>query len=226
MKSLSIISYLVLVVALILTSCRGGTSNEVSNYNEVSISNKASDSNKVNIGKQIWMSKNLNIDKFQNGDPIPEARTEDDWVKAVDRKQPAWCYFENDLKNGNRYGKLYNWYAVNDPRGIAPSGWHIPSMKEWNNLFNHIGAGNEDCLKSKFGWPNNLCSSNIREFSALPGGCRFHYQAREFAGFTGIEYSGYWWSSDEGEYVLIGEDQELGVMDPNGNGFSVRCLKD
>lgn len=90
----------------------------------------------VTIGNQVWMTKNLNVDKFRNGDPIPEAKTDEEWIKAGENKQPAWCYYENDPANGEKYGKVFNWYAVNDPRGLAPEGWHDPTEEELQDLFN------------------------------------------------------------------------------------------
>jgi len=71
----------------------------------------------VTIGNQVWMTKNLNVDKFRNGDPIPHARTDEEWKKAGENEEPAWCYYESDTRNGEKFGKLYNWYAVNDKRG-------------------------------------------------------------------------------------------------------------
>ncbi|MFM7339815.1 MAG: FISUMP domain-containing protein, partial [Bacteroidota bacterium] len=70
----------------------------------------------VKIGNQVWMTKNLDIDKFRNGDPIPQAKTQKEWANAFNNKQAAWCYYEHSTTNGKIYGKLYNWYAVNDPR--------------------------------------------------------------------------------------------------------------
>jgi uncharacterized protein (TIGR02145 family) len=106
----------------------------------------------VKISTQIWMVENLNVDKFRNGDLIPEARTKDEWEKARKDGQPAWCYYDNDTKNGSINGKLYNWFAINDPRGIAPSGWHIPSQKEWEILSNYLGDDAGKKLKTSFGW--------------------------------------------------------------------------
>ena len=91
---------------------------------EVSIQRTASS---VKIGSQVWATENLNVDRFRNGDPIPQAKTAEEWQNAGNNQQPAWCYYNNDPKNGESYGKLYNWYAVNDRRGLAPQGWHIPS---------------------------------------------------------------------------------------------------
>ena len=89
----------------------------------------------VKIGTQTWTSENLNVSTFRNGDPIPEARTKQEWILAGNHEQPAWCYYNNDSENGKVYGKLYNWYAVIDTRGIAPKGWHIPSIKDWEIMF-------------------------------------------------------------------------------------------
>jgi uncharacterized protein (TIGR02145 family) len=93
----------------------------------------------VTIGSQVWMTKNLNVEKFRNGDPIPEARTNLEWEEAGKEGQPAWCYYDNDPSNGFKYGKLYNWYAINDTRGLAPEGWHIPNIEEWEELDSKVG---------------------------------------------------------------------------------------
>jgi uncharacterized protein (TIGR02145 family) len=110
--------------------------------------------NQVKIGRHVWMAENLNVDKFRNGDPIPQAKTLEEWDSAREKKQPAWCYYNNEPANGMKYGKLYNWYAVNDERGLAPEGWHIPSDAEWTILTNFLGgekvAGKK--LKSTTGW--------------------------------------------------------------------------
>ena len=76
----------------------------------------------VKIGGQEWMAENLNVSKFRNGDIIPHAKSNAEWKAAGEKKQPAWCYYENDPSNGVKYGKLYNWYAVRDPRGVGTTG--------------------------------------------------------------------------------------------------------
>jgi uncharacterized protein (TIGR02145 family) len=108
----------------------------------------------VTIGEQIWHAKNLNVSTFRNGDPIPEAKTDEEWTRAGENKQPAWCYYDNDPANGTKYGKLYNWYAVNDPRGLAPAGYHIPTDLEWDALTAHLGGakGGGKKMKSTSGW--------------------------------------------------------------------------
>jgi len=108
----------------------------------------------VTIGTQVWTTKNLDVSTFRNGDVIPQASSDEAWKAAGENKQPAWCYSGNDPKNGTKYGKLYNWYAVNDPRGLAPAGYHIPTDAEWTVLTNYLGgedvAGKK--MKSTSGW--------------------------------------------------------------------------
>jgi uncharacterized protein (TIGR02145 family) len=106
----------------------------------------------VKIGNQTWMTENLNVERFRNGDLIPQAKTNVEWEKAGKEGKPAWCYYDNDPKNGAKYGKLYNWYAVNDPRGLAPIGWHIPTDTEWTTLDNQLGDDAGKKMKSTSGW--------------------------------------------------------------------------
>ena len=135
----------------------------------------------VTIGNQVWMTKNLDVSTFRNGDPIPEAKTEEEWYLAGENGEPAWSYYENDPANGEKYGKLYNWYAVNDPRGLAPVGYHVPSDSEWTDLIAFLGgedlAGSK--MKTPLGWDDNSPETNDpwegtneSGFSALPGGSR------------------------------------------------------
>jgi uncharacterized protein (TIGR02145 family) len=189
---------------------------------------------KVTIGKQVWMTENLNVDKFRNGDPIPHAKTDEEWVKARENGQPAWCYYDhravqNDSANGDKYGKLYNWYAVNDPRSLAPKGWHIPTDDEWTVLTNFLGGYEVDKkMKSTSGWEYNLNGNNSNGFSGLPGGYR------DCSGtFTQIGGDGNWWSSAEyGTYdawyrnLFAAHDYVYRNYCNKGNGFSVRCLRD
>ena len=134
----------------------------------------------VKIGEQIWMSKNLNVSTFRNGDPIPEAKTEDDWENAWRDKQPAWCYIERDgsLKRTAYFGKLYNWYAVNDPRGLAPLGWHIPTDDEWITFHLSLGGGG-GFVRS----PGNIWFDlNTEQIKSMP---------RKYTEVTYVELGGY-----------------------------------
>ena len=114
--------------------------------------------NEKKIGSYTWMTANLNVEKFRNGDLIPEAKTPEEWRKANESQSPAWCYLNNDPANGWKYGKLYNWYAVNDFRSLAPEGWHIPTIHEWLNLIEHLGKGEiaVEKMKSRTGWDEKI----------------------------------------------------------------------
>ena len=94
----------------------------------------------VTIGTQVWMKENLNVSVFKNGVAIPEVKDNAAWEKAGDNHQPAWCYYGSDPKNGAKYGKLYNWYAVIDTNGLCPTGWHVPSDAEWDILVTYLGG--------------------------------------------------------------------------------------
>jgi len=123
----------------------------------------------VKIGTQVWMTKNLDVSVFRNGDTIPEAKTDEEWREAGENQQPAWCYSANDPKNGQKYGKLYNWYAVNDSRGLAPTGWHIPSDVEWTILEDYLGDDADKKLKSTSGWNNweeDITCSSCKNWNA------------------------------------------------------------
>ena len=95
----------------------------------------------VQIGSQIWTKQNLNVSTFRNGEPIPEARTDEEWKEAGRLHHAAWCYYKNDPNNAGVkwYGKLYNYWAVVDKRGLAPKGFHIPNKDEWTIFLNFLG---------------------------------------------------------------------------------------
>jgi uncharacterized protein (TIGR02145 family) len=123
-------------------------------------------------GKE-WMKKNLNVSKYRNGDVIPQITDPTAWINAT---TGAWCYYENDTANGPIYGKLYNWYAVNDPRGLAPAGWHIPTDTEWSDLANYLGGENvagkklkDDATTSTWDVTTNP-ANNQSGFTGLPTG--------------------------------------------------------
>jgi uncharacterized protein (TIGR02145 family) len=182
----------------------------------------------VMIGNQIWMAENLNINKFRNGDFIDEAETIDEWEQAIIDKKPAWCYYNGEYKSHG--GKLYNWYAVNDTRMLAPNGWHIPSRIEFKVLIDTLGgdqlAGIK--LKSKSGWDLNGNGTDEFGFTAIPGGFR-HIEGDYNDGYG---WAGNWWTSSEENtaeaiYVNINYQSDgviIGQFD-KGSGFSIRCIK-
>jgi uncharacterized protein (TIGR02145 family) len=186
----------------------------------------------VIIGNQLWMGDNLTKHHFRNGDLIPEAQSTEEWQRAGENGQPAWCYYENRSENAEKYGVLYNWYAVSDPRGLCPSGWHVPSDAEWSVLIDYLGgtdvAGGK--MKTTAGWqPPNTDATNESRFSGLPGGSRDGY----FGTFTTFGYYGNWWSSTESSsegawahgLYNSGDNAGRGNEGKQG-GFSVRCVRD
>lgn len=180
----------------------------------------------VTIGKQVWTSNNLNVDTYRNGDVIPQVQDRAAWGKL---KTGAWCYYDNDSSNGTKYGKLYNWYAVNDPRGLAPNGYRVPTDVEWTKLTDYLGGENKagKKIKNTSGWRNDGNGTNSSGFSGLPGG------QRDSDGTFNSIGGGYLWSSAENDAAnawyrgLSGWDGKVGRYYSNKRiGFSVRCLRD
>ncbi len=187
----------------------------------------------VKINQQTWLGQNLNVSHFRNGDPIPEATSEEAWEKASIEKKPAWTYYETSSDYGMIYGKLYNWFAVNDARGLAPNGSHIPTEAEWNVLVVALGgenkAGNKLKEKGTEHWRvPNKAATNESGFTALPGGLNY-----SFGSFVSQESKGFWWTStaDSNDtailYSVTYDRSDLSNLFFNkGVGLSVRCIKD
>jgi uncharacterized protein (TIGR02145 family) len=185
----------------------------------------------VTIGTQTWLTENLNTTKFANGDEIPHVVDGDGWQNATGA---AWCYFENLPEFEVPYGKLYNWYSVTDSRNVCPSGWHVPSVAEWQTLINFLGgsdvAGNMLKEAGNGHWaPGNDFATNSSGFTALPGGAQsalpgYSYPAQSL---------GMFWSATAVDddnaygYYLFDAYQSINQQGyPNQTGLSVRCIKD
>jgi uncharacterized protein (TIGR02145 family) len=188
------------------------------------------------IGSQMWMAENLNTDRFNNGDVIYEAKTAEDWKKALDEEKPAWCYYNFDPKIGFEYGKLYNYYAVNDPRKIAPEGWKIPSIEDWRVLEKKVnsmppfGFSTNQKLTSKTNWlqENGI---DIIGFNAKPSGFMELSNSRDFGEIA------FFWSENDTDIVYLRNESTPMVFESlvlttgachdgfEGNGFAVRCVK-
>jgi len=182
------------------------------------------------IGTQQWMAKNLDVSFYRNGDPIPQVADPTAWANLT---TGAWCYYNNDSTQGNKYGKLYNWYAINDPRGLAPTGWHIPSDAEWSTMEKSLGgssvAGGKMKEAGTLHWATpNTEGSNTSNWVGLPGGCR---NVNGF--FSNVKEAGWWWSSSESNSSLaVCRIMSFNVASIAKSyaykyyGYSVRCLKD
>jgi uncharacterized protein (TIGR02145 family) len=201
----------------------------------------------VKIGNQIWSAENLNTDQFANGASIPEAKSTKEWKMANEKHKAAWCNYENNPSNGNVYGKLYNFYAVADSRGLCPTGWHVPEDWEWNILVKIIDPNADTtcngCSQSQIAggamkeiglshWRSrNIGATNSSGFTGLPGGYRVYYD-----GMIDLDFGdfGCWWSATQSSnnsvyYRLLSKansDLARRYYNFEGLGFSVRCIKD
>jgi uncharacterized protein (TIGR02145 family) len=192
---------------------------------------RALDYPSIQIGTQYWMDKNLEVTTYSNGDIIPYVPDATTWAGLT---SGAWCYYNNDPSSG--YGKLYNWYAAADSRGLCPAGWHVPTDVEWTALATFLGgssvAGGKMKTTGTTRWaPSpNVNSTNSSGFAALPGGYR-----QSDGTTTGSPGSaGYWWSSTQSSVSttaawsrsLYYDDNAISMNEyPKKNGFSVRCIK-
>jgi uncharacterized protein (TIGR02145 family) len=162
------------------------------------------DPNTVTIGTQTWTTKNLDVATYRNGEVIPEVQDATAWASLT---TGAWCHYDNNPANDAIYGKLYNWYAVNDSRGLAPSGFHVPTDIELTAVTN---------MKDPAG------------FAGLPGGSR-----NNLGIFYNIGLYGSWWSSSEYittrawyRYPDYHNVFAYRASASKSYGFSVRCLRD
>ena len=127
------------------------------------------------IETQKWMTRNLQTSFFRNGEVIKEAKTDKEWLLAAENKTPAWCYYNNDPANASKYGYLYNWYAINDPRGLAPKGWEIPKQQDYLTFLENLKSRNSGV-----------------DFNLTPAGYRL-----QDSKFNLINQVGFWWTKDE-----------------------------
>ena len=179
----------------------------------------------VRIGDHDWMCENLNVDHYQNGDLIPEVKDAREWGSL---NTGAWCYYNNDPDNGRKYGKLYNWYAVNDPRRLAPAGCHIPRYTEFLALVTKVNLDG-NALKSISKVTKWTTGNNISGFSSLMSGHRSYNGS-----FHDLCSSSYFWSSTEfgplsANSMNLYSDEDINIYRipyDKTFGFSVRCLRD
>ena len=199
----------------------------------------------VKIGEHSWMIKNLDVITFKNGDTIPESKTKEEWVAYGTARKAAWCYYNNDIREGAQMGKLYNWYAVNDPRGLAPLGWHVPSDNEWDILADFLGGTDNagDKMKITNEWEGyeeedddgkptgefrSDAATNESGFSAYPSGVNTYRGLCATGNFRGC-----WWSTTKDNddfpiyrliYATFSDLDRQSSTDCRG--ASIRCLKD
>jgi uncharacterized protein (TIGR02145 family) len=180
---------------------------------------------------QEWMAENLRTTSYANGDPIPNVT---DFIQWQNLTTGAWAHYDNDSQYEKPYGKLYNWYAVADPRNVCPVGWHVPSDAEWTVLTDYLGGeavagGKMKSTGTQYWQSPNTAATNESGFSGLPGGVRDYYSG----GFGAVGNYGDWWSSTESSTTyawLRGLSYDGGNASRSNftkqGGFSVRCLRD
>ncbi|MEQ9188510.1 MAG: fibrobacter succinogenes major paralogous domain-containing protein [Cryomorphaceae bacterium] len=191
----------------------------------------------IEIEAQTWQLTNLAVTSFSNGDEIPQAVSAEEWKIAAKEEKPAWCYFENRKDYGDKYGILYNWYAVNDERGLAPKGWWVPTKIDFDSLCSAIGC--EDVpvkMKAKGEWIRNEGITNESGFAGLPAGSRTPNGEFINGGVldpllsNGLESTA-WWTRDQSNKLkayayVLSHTGTWGIVDvKKGYGYSVRLLK-
>jgi len=195
----------------------------------------------IKIGDQWWMMENLKVTHYRNGDPIPNVTDGGTWSGLT---TGAYCEYDNDPGNVATYGRLYNWFAVDDSRNIAPEGWHVPTDAEWIQLEMHLGMSQMDADAE--GWRGtdeggklkeagtthwnspNTGATNESGFTALPGGYRGYN-----GDYIGMGFIASFWSSSEDSGVVawgrgLGYDGSQVYRDISylQSGFSIRCVRD
>ena len=189
----------------------------------------------VQIGDQIWMAENLKVTHYRNGDPIPTGHSDSVWISL---STGAYAVYDGNESNADTYGYLYNWYAVNDSRNLAPEGWHVPTGDEWRTLVDYLGgkdvAGGKLKEEGTTHWDSpNTGATNETGFTALPGGMRygeFYSPNNEGTGMN--EYGCFWSSTERNEYnawrwrVTHSSKMDVYPYATKVWGFSVRCIRD
>lgn len=179
------------------------------------------------LGTQEWMQQNLQVTKYRNGQALINAVTNSSWNTT----NGAYGIYGGSNVNNTNYGKLYNWYAVNDSRGLCPTGWHVPTTIEWSTLENYLGGTSVAAgkLKTVDGWNSpNLGATNESGFTGLPGGYRF----TDGTYWYNLQIA-QWWTSTNANTTIAHASrlyyQNEGVINSTYDkkiGSSVRCLKD
>jgi len=189
----------------------------------------------IQIGTQVWMAENLRTTRYRNGDPIPNVTDGTQWGNL---NTGAWAHYDNDSQHEKPYGKLYNWYAVADPRNVCPTGWHVPTDAEWTVLEDHLGderfgsliaGGRMKSTGTQYWEAPNSGATNLSGFSGLPGGARDGSDGR----FLHLGNVGLWWSASESgaegawnRYLrYLNADVYRDAFNKR-DGFCLRCVRD
>ena len=224
--------YIILLVVFSTIGCSNLTDIDGNGYETIA------------IGNQVWMAENLKVTHYRDGTEITNVTDNAAWSNL---STEAYCYYDNKSSNGDTYGALYNWYAVNDSRNIAPEGWHVPTDAEWKELEMYLGMSQSEADDTGYRGTNegsklagnaDLWDSGSLEsdsefgysgFSALPGGYRYYTSGS----YSHLGYRGYFWSATEGSSLsawyrslfCISSDIDRDYYGKR-HGFAVRLLRD
>jgi uncharacterized protein (TIGR02145 family) len=205
--------------------------------------------NTIAIGDQIWMNENLKVTHYQDGSPIENIISKTEWRNS---SSGALCDYNNDPLNQEIYGKLYNWFALEDSRNICPTGWHIPTHQETNELelyliengYNYDGGTYNNALakslasgygwqsSSDFGVPGNTdypAKINASGLTVLPGGYRDKNGVFHYAGSSGFLWD---LGGDYNDTLAWYRNIDFRSVEAERFtasklcGMSVRCIKD
>lgn len=227
---ISISTAIILLVVLVLFGCNNNPTEpdpEIETVTDIDGNTYQT----VRIGDQWWMVENLKVTHYRNGDPITNVTGGLEWVQLEQLTTGAYCNYNNDENNVATYARLYNWYAIDDSRNIAPEGWHVPSDTEWQILVDYLGgvavAGGKMKETGTTHWMSpNTDATNESGFFALPGGHRS-------SDFLGIQRHGGWWSSTEYDtwsaqnlYLVYDSRNVTLIRDAKWYGLSIRCIRD
>lgn len=216
MKALTI----VIVSLLLLNSCNNRDPKPL----------KAESIVEIRMGNMVWMQGNLNVDYFQNGDLIPEISDDAEWQKT---KSAAWCYVNNDTTGQGEMGRLYNYYAVTDPRGLLPAGWHVATADDWDSLRSYL-VGQEDISvrlsSDSLDFADTVSNEKIYLGYKYP---QSNSRKPEGIFIRDRGYLHFWLnprSTGRGNHIKV----RLGISaidfnrktEPLNSGFAVRCVKD
>ena len=201
------------------------------------------------IAQQCWFAENLRNENYKNGDAILNNLSYYDWVNTTSGAFTVYGWEDDNCsaflpgvcdesQSLVEYGRLYNWYAVDDPRGLCPVGWHVPTDAEWMTLEISLGLsateandegyrGTDQGTQMKATPSNNpgWNGSNSSGFTGLPGGFRSW-------GFNNGGWSGKWWSSSQNgsRAWSRGLCQDNGFIERTKDfpmyGCSIRCVQD
>lgn len=185
----------------------------------------------IKIGDQVWMAENLRVTHYRNGDAIPNIKDTTQWANQT---EGAWCNYNNteDLTAIATYGRLYNWFVTQDTRNIAPGGWRVADIIDWQILIDGLGG---DTIASRhlkengiLHWDGPNDADNSSGFTALPTGERYY----KLNNISTIAYSTFWTSSMYSEvsapflYLYTRDTYIYKGMNFKVNGYSIRCIKE